>query len=75
MYWCDEEFDRLHFAAIKESDPAVRNGMYIQMQQLWDAAAHTVWLFWPTRWFGAGQGIQPVLRPDGRIIPTAFAAA
>ena len=74
MYWCDEEYDRLHYAAIKETDPAVRNDMYIEMQQLWDAAAHTVWLAWPTRWFGARQGIQPVLRPDGRILPTAFTA-
>ncbi len=68
MYWCDEEYDRLHYAAIQETDPAVRNDMYIEMQKLWDAAAHTVWLAWPTRWFGAKQGIQPVLRPDGRVL-------
>ena len=41
MYWCSEEFDRLHFAALKELDEAKRNEMYIQMQQLWDEAAHT----------------------------------
>ena len=33
------EYDRLHFAAIKETDAAKRNEMYIEMQKLWDAAA------------------------------------
>ncbi len=74
MYWCDEEYDRLHYAAIAESDPALRNDMYIEMQQLWDAAAHTVWLYWPTRWYGTRAGLQPGLRLDGRVIPTAFTA-
>ena len=62
MYWCDEEYDRLHYAALKEPDQAVRNDMYIQMQQLWDEAAHTVWLAWPTRYYAARQGIQAGLR-------------
>jgi peptide/nickel transport system substrate-binding protein len=75
MYWCDEEFDRLHYDAIKESDPAVRNDMYIQMQQRWDEAVHTVWLAWPTRYFGVRQGLQPGLREDGRVLPTAFRAS
>jgi peptide/nickel transport system substrate-binding protein len=74
MYWCDEEYDRLHYAALKESDQAVRNDMYIQMQQLWDAAVHTVWTGWPTDYFAARQGVEPAIRPDGRIQPTGFRA-
>ena len=74
MYWCDEEYDRLHYAALKEPDQAVRNDMYIQMQQLWDEAAHTVWLAWPTRYYAARQGIQAGLRPDARVLSTAFRA-
>jgi peptide/nickel transport system substrate-binding protein len=74
MYWCDEEYDRLHYAALQESDPAARNDMYIQMQQRWDEAAHTVWLGWPTRYYAARQGIEQALRPDARILPTAFNA-
>jgi peptide/nickel transport system substrate-binding protein len=72
MYWCDEEYDRLHYAALQESDPAVRNDMYIEMQQLWDAAVHTVWTAWPTDYFAARQGLEPAIRPDGRIQPTGF---
>ena len=74
MYWCDEEYDRLHNEALRESDPAVRNEQYIEMQQLWDAAVHTVWLGWPTRYFAGRPGIEAALRPDGRIIPTGFRA-
>jgi peptide/nickel transport system substrate-binding protein len=72
MYWCDEEYDRLHYAALKESDPAVRNDMYIQMQQRWDEAAHTVWTHWPTEYFVARPDIEPAIRPDGRVQPTGF---
>jgi peptide/nickel transport system substrate-binding protein len=74
MYWCDEEYDRLHYAALKESDQAVRNDMYIEMQQLWDEAVHTVWTSWPTDYFAARKGIEPAIRPDGRIQPTGFQA-
>ena len=74
MYWCDEEYDRLHYAALKESDPAVRNDMYIEMQQLWDAAVHTVWTAWPTYYFAARQGIEPAIGLDGRVKPTGFRA-
>jgi peptide/nickel transport system substrate-binding protein len=74
MYWCDEEFDRLHFAALKEQDEAARNEMYIQMQQLWDEAAHTVWVSYPTNYFGHRSGIEPAIAPHGRMLPWAFKA-
>jgi peptide/nickel transport system substrate-binding protein len=74
MYWCNKEYDRLHYAALKEPDQAKRNEMYIEMQKLWDAAVHSIWLAWPTNYFGARQGVQPTLRPDGRVLPTAFNA-
>jgi peptide/nickel transport system substrate-binding protein len=74
MYWCDEEYDRLHNAALKEADQAKRNDMYIEMQKLWDAAVHTVWLAWPTRYFGTRQGLQAGMRPDGHLVPPAYTA-
>jgi peptide/nickel transport system substrate-binding protein len=74
MYWCDKPFDDLHYGAIKETDSTKRNDMYLQMQQLWDQAVHTVWLAYPTRYFGARKGIQPALRPDGWLLPSAFKA-
>jgi peptide/nickel transport system substrate-binding protein len=74
MYWCDEEYDRLHYAALEEADQATRNDMYIQMQERWDAAAHTVWLAWPTRYYGTRQGLQIGMRLDGHMVPTAYRA-
>jgi peptide/nickel transport system substrate-binding protein len=74
MYWCNKDFDRLNQEALKTSDAAKRNELYIEAQKLWDQAAHTVWLFWPTNYFGARKGIQPALREDGRILPIAFQA-
>jgi peptide/nickel transport system substrate-binding protein len=74
MYWCDEEYDRLHYAALQESDPAARHDMYIQMQERWDAGVHTVWTHWPTEYFVARPTIEPAIRPDGRVQPTGFRA-
>lgn len=72
MYWCDEEFDRLHEEAIRESDPDVRQEMYEEMQRLWDEAIHTVWLGWPTLHFGHTQQIEPAITPFGRVRPAYF---
>jgi peptide/nickel transport system substrate-binding protein len=74
MYWCNKDYDRLHYTALKEPDQAKRNDMYIEMQMLWDAAVHSIWLAWPTNYFGAREGVQPGLRPDGHFVPTAFTA-
>jgi len=65
MYWCDKEFDRLHFAALKEQDEAKRHEMYIEMQKRWDEAAHTVWTHWPTNYWAARKGVTPSIYPTG----------
>ena len=60
QYWCGTEFDRLHFAALKEPDEAKRNEMYIEMQKLWDAQANVVvWTSFPTNYYGHRTGIEP----------------
>ena len=75
MYWCDEEYDRLHYAALKETDPAVRNDMYIEMQKLWDAAVHTVWIaLADADTSAARQGIQPTLGRTAGSSRPAFRA-
>jgi peptide/nickel transport system substrate-binding protein len=74
MYWCSDQFDTLQKGAVQELDPAKRNDMYIEMQKLWDEAVHTVWTHWPTHYFGTRKGIQPGLRQDARVLPTAFTA-
>jgi peptide/nickel transport system substrate-binding protein len=75
MFWCDQRYDRLHSAALKEQDEARRDEMYIEMQKLWDAATHTVWVHWPKVFYAARKEIEPALRPDGRILPWAFRSA
>ena len=74
--WCDKGgFDRLHFAAIKETNPAKRQKLYEQLQKLWDAEASMVWVAYPTRFYAGRKGLTPALRPDGHLIPYAFRAA
>jgi peptide/nickel transport system substrate-binding protein len=74
--WCDKGgFDRLHYAAIKETNPAKRQKLYEQLQKLWDAESSMVWVAYPTRFYAGRKGLTPALRPDGHLIPYAFRAA
>lgn len=74
MYWCDKEYDRLHFAALEELDDAKRDEMYIEMQKRWDAAAHTVWTHWPTFYFGVRKGIKPAILRTAYFVGQSFKA-
>ena len=74
QYWCDEEFDRLHFAALEESDEAKRDEMYIEMQELWDAQSNVIWTHTPTNFYCNRVGIEPSISPHGRFLPSAFRA-
>ena len=67
MQWCDEEYDRLHFEAVKVSDPDERAEMYLEMQKRWDEAAHTVWTARPTLYWAVRPEIEPSLTPHGRV--------
>ena len=74
--WCDKGgFDRLHYAAIKETNPAKRQKLYEQLQKLWDAESSMVWVAYQTRFYAGRKGLTPALRPDGHLIPYAFRAA
>lgn len=44
MRWCSPEFDELHYKGIATLDQAERSEIYVEMQKLWDEAAHTVWI-------------------------------
>jgi peptide/nickel transport system substrate-binding protein len=72
MEWCNEEYDRLHFEALKESAPEKRAEMYTEMQKLWDEAAHSVWLAYPTLYWAVRKDIEPSLMPHGRILAWNF---
>jgi peptide/nickel transport system substrate-binding protein len=72
MEWCSEEYDQLHFDALKTFDTKEREAMYIQMQQLWDEVAHTIWLAYPTLYWAVSKNIEPSLMPHGRILAWDF---
>jgi peptide/nickel transport system substrate-binding protein len=71
MYWCDEQFDQLHFEALKELDTDKRADMYLEMQQLWDEAAHTVWIAYPTLYFASRADLDPGITPHSWLLPYA----
>ncbi|HEY4161887.1 MAG TPA: ABC transporter substrate-binding protein [Dongiaceae bacterium] len=73
--WCDPKFTELAAQGIVELDPAKRLDIYLQMQKIWEEAANVVWIAWPTSFFGARSGLQPALRPDGRMIAWNFRSA
>jgi peptide/nickel transport system substrate-binding protein len=75
MYWSNKEFDRLQATGLVEQDESKRNEYYIEMQKLWDEAAHTVWLSWPTKHFAFKKGLEPAILPHGRVLPQAFRSA
>ena len=41
--WKDPEFDKLHYAALRESDPQKRGEMYIRMQEIMEDTGAYVW--------------------------------
>ena len=70
MYWSEPGYDRLHEQGLVEQDPARRNEIYIEMQQLWDEAVQ------PSGSPGRHAilpcaGIEATIRPDGRTVPWA----
>jgi len=65
MSWCDEEYDRLHYQAMATLDEAEREKMYIEMQKIWDQAAHTVWITHGSLVYAYTPDIAPALTPNG----------
>ena len=44
MRWCNEEYDELYHQSIVSQDPAERAELYIEMEKIWNDAAHSIWL-------------------------------
>ena len=66
MTWCSEEYDALHEEGLVTLDPEKRDEIYIEMQQLWDDAAHTIWVTNGARVFGYSNTISPATTPNGK---------
>jgi peptide/nickel transport system substrate-binding protein len=74
MYWCNEEYDALLAQAQVELDRDARNQMYIEMQELWEEAAHTVWISYPTVLVASRTDVvDVVVDPSGTVFYDAVA--
>jgi peptide/nickel transport system substrate-binding protein len=65
MRWCNTEFDALHKEGIATIDAAKREPIYIQMQQLWDAAAMSVFVTNVPQVYVSKLSVKPVIYPGG----------
>lgn len=72
MYWCNEQYDELHEAAIRELDPDKRTEMYIEMQKLMDEDAIAVWIAYPTMHYVSRADVQASITPHGRFLGWNF---
>lgn len=73
--WCSKPFSALQAAAIKETNNAKRQAIYVNMQKQWDKEAGMVWIAYPTYYSASAKGINPALRPDGHRVAYAFTSA
>lgn len=68
--WRDEEFDKLHEAALIESDPQKRSEMYVRMQEIMEDTGAYVWITFPTANVIYRDIVEPViLPPDHPYLP------
>ena len=73
--WCNDEFTELAAKGTVEQDRAAREKIYLEMQRIWDEDANVIWIAWPISYFAARKGIEPSLRPDGRMLAWNFRRA
>jgi peptide/nickel transport system substrate-binding protein len=73
--WCNEEYDRLHYQAMVTLDPEERAEMYIEMQEIWDEAAQSVWVTYGARPYAYSPDIAPATTPNGKPQYESFGAA
>lgn len=65
MRWCNKDFDTMHQKGITTIDPAQRAPIYIQMQQLWDAAVISIFVTNVPQVYVSKVGVKPVVYPGG----------
>ena len=74
--WLDsEEFDNLHFAALKETDSEKRASMYNRMQEVMDESGGFLWIMHPPSVILYRDNIVPGLYPNGGLKLSAFQPA
>ncbi len=65
MRWCNKDFDALHQKGIATIDSSLRGPIYIQMQQLWDAAVTSVFVTNVPQVYVSKPGVKAVIYPGG----------
>ena len=75
MSWSNHQFDALNEQAAAELDDDKRTELYIEMQQIWDENANSVWLAWPSIIWAADKSVTMTVRPDGLPVVQAFGSA
>jgi len=72
MRWSNAEYDELHQKGLTTLDDAEREKIYIRMQQLFDEAAHTIWITHGNLVFVHKPSINVAMTPHGVIQPYSF---
>jgi peptide/nickel transport system substrate-binding protein len=68
MNWCSEDYDRLFAEATATLDTDSRSQKYVEMQQLWDEAIHTVWVAHGALVFASRNDVvTPSISPSGTV--------
>jgi len=67
--WCSEEFDRLHRKGLVTMDDEERHKIYVEMEKLFDAAAHSIWITHGIYSYAHSPDVKPFVTPHG--IPQA----
>jgi peptide/nickel transport system substrate-binding protein len=65
MRWCNKDFDALHQKGIATIDPELRAPIYLQMQQLWDADAMSIFVTNVPQVYVSKLNVKPVIYPGG----------
>jgi peptide/nickel transport system substrate-binding protein len=73
--WCDPEYDALHQQGLVTLDQEKRNEIYIEMEKIWDAAVHTVWITHPSVAYAYSPDIIPAATPHGEFMVHQFSSA
>lgn len=68
MRWSNSEYDVLNQEGLATMDPEKRVPIYIRMQELWDEAAHTVWIRHDAEIYAHSKLVVPVMYP-GEGVP------
>lgn len=65
MAWCDEQYDALHLEAMVTTDAEERAQKYVELQQIWDEAAHSIFTTHGARPYAFVTSVSPATTPNG----------